>query len=1159
MKKAKLSILNLVSDLSENVKSFFQESEITLLSKNELEKEYKYILFEDESQIKEISTNFDIAKTGVELITLGNIKDVKNFLLNNGKLIIREELIHNEVYSESLKNFFCQFTSVHLDELYPNQFDEFHQFDLSDHASVGQLTDELALIATNRGFNPVTVRTYLDHLIYYFSYLKQAGLAHVPFEVECGFNSESMAIEVHTTMRNFVSEYLIDSFGDINSSDPLQFLLGIIQKSCDFLHINYIEENTKLALVGIWNKSSSLKSTSIAFQNIYSTEEVLKDIELKVQNYKEINVREEAKEVNLPGNLLEMILPSSENSIFSKDDKLASNLVAFVIGRFEEENPDTSIQSEKEDVLINIIKAYPDKALLEKLDQADIDHIVNRVKKNHIAKAYQDEIERVREQFYNDDEYKKTLGNTFEDEVIEKIKGHFDVEAINRILGSKDKADEVIHVEGEKDASEFVQKIKGVADKKDDFIARLSKSFEEKATLFDFDKIENSKKKEKVKDFLSESSHFMLGKSELNPSVKEFLKQKIPRSLEIGFERFIKARGLSVEELTNQDVERFQVIAMPQIISEFLSNENEVNDYEKKIQSGFDIPLKPFDEKGLSFSQDLESSFKTVLENNLKKLNEYRDASTIKVSDLDVKNPQVNKVIEKSLREVLKPNFEFETSSKEEILQKEEALIVELSRLIPNKNTEVSDSVKEVTNDLKSDELKKVLENLFLEQKRIEDKEALIQKNESDLAHEKAKVRSMAENELVKRLKKSQEENKRLLQELQALKVNNESRNVADSKVDALKEVAKSHTEAIHQKNFTVNEEVEIASEEKEKLLKDIQEGRELSHGQQELINDLIEHEKFILQKEKDTELFLRKNKIENNQRENLFKQELEKANKLAASKDLILQKAKESMKALVSKKEVEIQGLNKKMQDLLKKIADDKTTIMEKEIMSLKQDNENLGRMADVYKNKLSAMAKTMMKNQQKDESKLVEDKNRELTRVKNQLENNLNSELRKNKIIQDKLETAKEQERDLRTELNRLTHSLKEAQANLSGSKEEGAGEALKSSLLQQQKFQQQNAALSLKVKELEEKLKEVVSRSVIEQNNSLNQSPSSAKEKQLETQTKKLNSELSKAKGMIVEEKKNFVKLKAENTALKNQLSKLKKDMAKLETVKNTKKAA
>src|SRR5690606_6555736 len=114
-------------------------------------------------------------------------------------------------------------------------------------------------------------------------------------EFECGFSPKTMAIEVNVTMRNFVAEYLLDSFGDVSSKNPLHFLLGIVQKSCDFLHVNYIEETSKLILVGVWSQNSQYSSGNILFQNIFSTEQTLKRIEDKVQNYNEISRDEVAK------------------------------------------------------------------------------------------------------------------------------------------------------------------------------------------------------------------------------------------------------------------------------------------------------------------------------------------------------------------------------------------------------------------------------------------------------------------------------------------------------------------------------------------------------------------------------------------------------------------------------------------------------------------------------------------------------------------------------------------------------------------------------------------------------------------------------------------------------------------------------------------------
>src|SRR5690606_2542956 len=255
---------------------------------------------------------------------LGPVTDYKDFLLSNGRLALKEGMLQEETYQVLLTHFFQKFTSVHLNDLFPNFFEEFHQFDVSDHSSIGQLTDEVANLALNRKFNPVTLRTFIDHLIYYFTYLRQAGLAHAPFEFECGFKEDTCVIEVHVTMRNFVAEYLMDSFGSINSHDPLQFLLSIVQKSCQFLHINYIESSGKLIFIGVWQKNIPQFSGNIAFQNILSTEQTLAVLENKIHEYKEVDTDlEPIANEKLPGNIIEMVISPDKNSFLGKNDKEA--------------------------------------------------------------------------------------------------------------------------------------------------------------------------------------------------------------------------------------------------------------------------------------------------------------------------------------------------------------------------------------------------------------------------------------------------------------------------------------------------------------------------------------------------------------------------------------------------------------------------------------------------------------------------------------------------------------------------------------------------------------------------------------------------------------------------------------------------------------------
>src|SRR5690606_18816248 len=156
------------------------------------------------------------------------------------------------------------------------------------------------------------------------------------------------------------------------------------------------------------------------------------------------------------------------------------------------------------------------------------------------------------------------------------------------------------------------------------------------------------------------------------------------------------------------------------------------------------------------------------------------------------------------------------------------------------------------------------------------------------------------------------------------------------------------------------------------------------------------------------------------------------------------------------------------------------------------------------------------------KDEAENLEAKNRALSRLKIQLENNLSGQLRKNKINEEKLLNYKRVEQDLRSEMKKLNETIKELSANHQQA-EEKKSEIKANEKEEMRKMQQLNIVLTAKNRELEERLKDMVTKNSGDQNalNSGQQNVSS-KEKRLEAQTKKLNSELSKAKVMIADEK-------------------------------------
>lgn len=1232
-------ILNLVGELNETLLSYFEKSSMTVITRDQASnyEDLDYILVSTGEEAKQAAKDFSAEKHDIQVVCLGQVKEVKDFLLYNGRLIIEPEFVESQLGEFILNKFFNKNYNIHLDESFSTLFSSPKEFKITNHLAVGLHIDEVSNSAFKNGFNIVALRSFMDHVIYYFTYLKQAGLAGVPYEVEYDNNENFFVVNIYCPVRNFVAEYMIDSFGSVNSKDPLQYLLGVVAGSTDFLEVTYIENPGRLVLTAAWGKDEKKRLSGLSFNNVLTTAQTIVQLEKKVASFEDVEeefieqekVQEQLRPQSLPGSILEMVVSTDENSILNKEPEKASNIVAFAVAKFEEEYPDKSINDIDEEEFQQIINDYPDEDL-DHLSADDLDHLLDRVQKNNITQAYDEEIQRVREDLEDEDEIIEDLQNTLTEEVSKRVAGHMDADTLNRILGGHEDEESSQKLGGSKeDVDDFVAKIGGGEEdnKKGLFTTNLGSSFESKAGEFNV-RIASASPEEKKKQvsWLAKSAiSDAAKKSGMDFKVQSFLEDNASKKIESELERYAAKMGQSLENLSEKDIITFKNTELPQIVESVFEDEASIDEFKTKLEKGFDSP-------GSSLlgdmGQEFETKFKEKLENKLETLDflEKENDKYVLTND-NVSEDKMQELIQVTMKETMDEEFKLEKANKDEIEKKEKEIIENLSTTMKMDVEEVKEIVKEGTKKAKDKEVQTVVDNLFKEkpgeqesiiinnqtfgedappeektvvpdpapegaQEQKKDsanevtvvKESEAQKTEDTptkpaqpAAKQEKAGKSLAEAELIKKLKKQEQENKQLQQKVKAMEVKLQTSTAANSKVDEVKAKAKAEAEkeVAEQEQGNAKPEskegdkgqiTQMTKEESEKVSKTLESGEPVSSDDAEKIHNLLKKEQEILQLVKGTESSLKKVQIEAQKQEILFKSEIEKANRTIKGKDIVVEKLKESMGAIVQKKEIEIKGLSKQVEDLNKRLKSDESIRLKEQVRTFRQDAEVAARTAEMYKGKLESYVKSKKANEKADNSAALSEENRQLKGLKTQMENKVNSLTKENRSWEDRYNKLKELENKFRSESTSMKGQVKDLEYKLKAAKdsearitaiaEKAKGEASKgASTKEVEHLKGQITQLQGKLKEMADKQKSSAS----SPSGSGASGGGSAKEKHLEKTNKMLQTEITKARGDLDTSKKEMMKMKGEATGLKNKIKTLEREVDKLKKAKGAGKKA
>jgi hypothetical protein len=1125
-------ILTLIKELPEALANYFAEKEIKIISRAEVT-DYKllsFILVETLEEAKVASSDFSCEKNEITVICVGTIREMRDFLMLNGRLVIAPELADNKWGRFILDKYFNQKWSLHFDD---NQLENTvpqKEIKITNHLTTGIYFDEIAVDSFEQGYNVVSIRSYLDHLIYYLTYLKQAGLAGIPIEIEYTWNQDVFALNIHCSIKNFVAEYLIDSFGPVNSTDPLKFLLGVCYRSCDFLEVSYIENPGRLLFTSYWSKSNSINKKGIVFNNIYTTSQAMIKLEDKITQFhhdSQIGDKSESMKLkHLPGSILEMVISQNHDSLLGKKPEQTGALVAFIVAKFEEVYPDRSVNDIELEELINFSLQFQDQEFVQTLQDSDHQHLLERVQKNNITKAYDEELTRVRGQLEDKDDYKKELKETLTEEVAKRVSGHVDAETLNRILGQQDDADLSQIVKGSKDdADDFIKKISSTKeqDKKGEFAQSFGSGLQKKLGEFNV-KFSNNTPEEKKKNMqwlVKASLKDAAKKANLDLKVQSYIEKTASDQITNALTNYAAQLGIDQSELSAEQLQQFNTTEAPTIINAVLEDEFSINEFKQQLEKGFDRS----DGTGFSnMSSQFQTKFKAKLEEKLAGLNSVAKIDNqYLVTDESLSDVQMQTIIQSTIKETFDEELNLAKASKDELEVKEKEIVENLTHLMSKDELEIKTIIKPATQAAKDKEVQTVVNNLF----------------SSSGVNDQGGSQSVIEAELLKKIKTFEIENKRLESQVQSFQMQLNAKKDAEAKMATMSEEIKAQVA------------VEIQPTMPEHL-------SNLDHA------DLASKAQELATQLNESQINLKKTQLEVSSKEALFKSELEKLNRQLKGKDLVVEKIKESMMSLIGKKEKELKDLNRKVEELNQRLHDDESVKLKAQVKSLQMENESAAKATEIYKNKLESFINSKKANEKADNTQALTEENRQLKTLKNQLDNKIASLSKENRSFEDRYNKLKALEEKFRTEsttvktqykeLENKFKALKDNETRLLAMMQKSEDAQKGASAKEVELLKAQNEQLQLKIKEFSEKMQVQTTEEASSAGEA--QSP---KEKHLEKTNKALQAEISKVKTEIENNKKEMLKMKGEATGLKNKIKALEREVDKYKKAAPAKKAA
>ncbi len=400
-KLQKRYILNLAGRFNAELEKLFKKYGLTVHDNIDDLKENKlsYIIIRDHN--KSFSSINDLYKTveqNIPIVSLSEVKNKNDFIRYNGKAIINESLLNVESVQIIIRRFFTAPATLRSEFSYEGILESFKTLKITDLLGSGYYSDLISADSARRGFNIISIKNYVISLISYLGYLKQRGVLDVPFEIDYGESDNTFLVQAQVSVNKFSIDYIQDSFGEVEGSDPFKYLFRMCANLSHIFDIYHLKRSSKVVFTAAWFSKAYIDDTNffstICFNSIVSIEqtqkkweeikhrpEVLIDSSLKRLNEKIEDIGKDPALLNL--------LDMSSNWLMGFPI-LIKKLISFVheLRKKEAYPKDVSTLSVRD--VKNYIADYPNERIIKKLTDSDYELILRVLWDSSILKMIEE-------------------------------------------------------------------------------------------------------------------------------------------------------------------------------------------------------------------------------------------------------------------------------------------------------------------------------------------------------------------------------------------------------------------------------------------------------------------------------------------------------------------------------------------------------------------------------------------------------------------------------------------------------------------------------------------------------------------------------------------------------------------------------------------------
>jgi hypothetical protein len=681
------------------------------------------------------------------------------------------------------------------------------------------------------------------------------------------------------------------------------------------------------------------------------------------------------------------------------------------------------------------------------------------------------------------DDSVKVSGEKLSESLAQKISSTFDLEKVKQIIQGDIDEDTLSQVVAGSTETEEGKVILGSEEEMKDILNLVKGSIEEENSIL---KISGSKLD--PDNFAMRVSSGLMNKAKGDDLMKiKALGQKLPESIKTGLFDFASRLNKPVEDLSVSDMETFQNFEIPKMIK---SHTTIVSAQPKALLKDLKRKL----EAGL-MAEFMEDSIEKVI--------------------ASVKTPEdesrVMALVKSTLKNSLDSNFHL--SERNSISQVEQDILV---KSLSSSLSENEDKIRQIIGE--RIEQDSAVNPLFKKEETEAERELKLQVSavNQENANLKAKLKTaMAEVKVLK-------ETKANMASIQEQAAEAAAKEVPSQIVDNDEELRRHYLDKLAQQEV-------------------------LNEQDQERLRALLERENKLILDAKQEEMKARKVQIESVKKESMFAQELEKSNRQIKAKDLMLAKIKETVQKITDKKDYEINDLKQKLDQVSRALSSGPSPAQATQLRDLEKQNQNLNKMLEVYKTKVSSLATNIQAKQDDGKSK---EEIRRLQMLNNQFKNQFEMAKKELGKYRERITQETTQVKNLRQEKVKLEQLLKkaavEAAPKAQASHDDGGLEkSFKKAQADNQALENQLKEATTRLKDAETKLAEALKN---QRGQSTVDNTVNAKLNQLEGNVKKLTQDLIESRNLLGEMKKDTNKLRQEKTALQNQLDRMKKEAQK-----------